>query len=407
MSHIVKPRASLRSRTDTRTLKPARRYKRQRYNKYSFLTEETKNIQQLLQNPGYGDCAYLAYHYKLPGSTLRTWKSKIKADPEYDIQSGYKRNRKAIFTVDEEKAIADFIRINIIEQNQYFTDQDFKIIAMNAYLEKYQNNDNPPKFNCSNGFVYDFKKRNNFSSRRTHLKRRPVVNDDDIRKWRRKIKNIMNTVPKDRIVNVDETAWLFYPRGLLTWANKGSSNVSISIEGSEKDNITVLCAITASGTKLPMMLIAAGKTTLVEDSQLGDVHPHWKCHSETGWTTEGTFIQYLEHLAEHFDYKEIHLILDVYAAHKTEAVKEAANALNIKLHFIPPGCTDLLQPLDVKVFGALKSTARRLFRERYSGVKAPKVTSKDAVQNLIKAWEGLSMHIGEAAWDIYKEEEEE
>ena len=208
------------------------------------------------------------------------------------------------------------------------------------------------------------------------------------------------------IVNVDETSWLFYPRGLLTWAEKGSSNVSISVDGNEKDSITALCAITATGTKLPMMLIASGKTPAVEESQLGDVFHHWTSHSENGWTTEETFIEYLQNLADHFNYQEIHVILDVYAAHRTEAVKEAAETLNIKLYFIPPGCTDLVQPLDVKVFGALKSTARRLFRERYSGTRAPKVTSKDAVQNLIKAWEGISLNIAEAAWEVYNEEEE-
>ena len=406
MAHVVKPRAMIKSRTDTRILKPVKRYKRQRYIKYSFLEDEIKDIQQKLQNPNYGDMAYMAYHYKIPSSTLRTWKAKIEDDPAYDIQKGYKRNRRAIFTIEEEKAIADFIRTNILAQNQFFTDQDFKVIAMNAYLEKHKDSEFPPNFNCSNGFVYDFKKRNGFSSRRTHLKRRPAIKDDDIRKWKRKIRALLKTVPKDNIVNVDETSWLFYPRGLLTWAEKGSSNVSISVDGNEKDSITALCAITASGTKLPMMLIASGKTPAVEESQLGDVFHHWTSHSENGWTTEETFIEYLQNLADHFNYQEIHVILDVYAAHRTEAVKEAAETLNIKLYFIPPGCTDLVQPLDVKVFGALKSTARRLFRERYSGTRAPKVTSKDAVQNLIKAWEGISLNIAEAAWEVYNEEEE-
>ena len=155
-----------------------------------------------------------------------------------------------------------------------------------------------------------------------------------------------------------------------------------------------------------MMLIAAGKTQHVEESQLGDVFPHWTAHSESGWTTEDTFIQYLNHVSEYFNNEPVHMILDVYAAHRTDTVKQIAEALNIKLYFIPPGCTDLVQPLDVKVFGALKGTVKFYFRLRYQGVACQKVTSKDAVANLIRAWENLSHSLTEAAWHVYNEEED-
>ena len=122
---------------------------------------------------------------------------------------------------------------------------------------------------------------------------------------------------------------------------------------------------------------------------INDVHPHWTAHSENGWTTEDTFMQYLDHIAQYFNNEPVHMILDVYAAHRTESVKQFAEALNITLYFIPPGCTDLVQPLDVKVFGALKATAKFYFRQRYQGAASPKVTSKEAVENLIRAGESL------------------
>ena len=289
----------------------------------------------------------------------------------------------------------------MINQGQLFTDKDFKILAFAAFWEKYLNAEEIPDFRCSNGFIHDFKKRHNFSSRRSHLKRRPNIKEEDLQIWKHRIEELLKNVPKDHIVNVDETAWFFYPKGLLTWATKGSTDITISINGSDKDNITALCAITAAGTKLPMMLIAAGKTEAVEQSQLGDIYPHWKAHSESGWTTEETFVEYLLHISEFYQNEEVHLILDVYAAHRTERVKETARNNNIQLYFIPPGCTDLVQPLDVKVFGCLKATARKLFRERYVGVNSPKVTSQDAVQNLIRAWESVSTQITEDAWEIY------
>ena len=43
--------------------------------------------------------------------------------------------------------------------------------------------------------------------------------------------------------------------------------------------------------------------------------------------------------------------------------------------------------MDIKVFqSSMKSTARKLFCERYSGIEDSRVKSKNAVQNLIKVW---------------------
>lgn len=371
-----------------------------RYNCYG---NEIEQIQNLLKNPKYGDCAYIAYCHKFPSSTVRTWKANIQNDPIYEINQGYKSKRRSIFTKDEEASLADYIRVNILDNGQLFTDHDFRVLCNQAFFEKYQDANKIPKFNCSNGFIYAFKKRNQFSSRRGHTKRKPAANQEEINQWKQKIGKLLKTVDKDHIVNVDETSWFFYPRGLLTWAQKGAKNVSFQIDGNDKDNLTVLCAITAAGTKLPMMIIAAGKTARVEESQLGDIFPHWPTHSESGWTTEDVFIQYLQNISNHFNGEEVHLLLDVYKAHRTDNVKAIAKALNIHLYYIPPGCTDLVQPLDVKVFGALKAKARALFRKRYEAAQSPHVTSKDAVQNLIRAWEGISNEVTEEAWYVYDE----
>ena len=62
---------------------------------------------------------------------------------------------------------------------------------------------------------------------------------------------------------------------------------------------------------------------------------------------------------------------------------------------------------DVKVFGALKAKARVLFRWRYKGLGAPRVTSIDAIQNLIAVWESISETLSEEAWYIYSKESKE
>jgi hypothetical protein len=67
-----------------------------------------------------------------------------------------------------------------------------------------------------------------------------------------------------------------------------------------------------------------------------------------------------------------------------------ATSLNIELHSIPAGMTDVLQPLDRSVFGALKGHARRLFRLRVRDNPMLHCTKLDAAQEMMSACELVS-----------------
>ena len=103
------------------------------------------------------------------------------------------------------------------------------------------------------------------------------------------------------------------------------------------------------------------------------------------------------HLRETFADEPLELILDLHSSHRTSAVKTLAENLGIRLHYVPPGATDELQPLDRRVFGALKATARRLFRERSYETR----NKREACQDLRKAWELLGSDTMEEAWDCF------
>jgi hypothetical protein len=193
-----------------------------------------------------------------------------------------------------------------------------------------------------------------------------------------------------------------YPNGILTWAEKGTDGVHLNCTGDEKACITVMATISAAGDKLPLFFIAKGKTARVERSQIGDVGPHGVTHSESGWMTVVTFKEYLTLLREsHPEIPVIHLVLDVYAAHRSQGSKDLAEQLGIKLHFVPAGCTDLLQPLDRSVFGALKSTARKLFHDGLVSDPEIQVTKPWAVQLLLKSWKQFARSTVELAWECY------
>jgi hypothetical protein len=70
-----------------------------------------------------------------------------------------------------------------------------------------------------------------------------------------------------------------YPHALQTWAPTGAQNISPAVDGNEKDSFTVVAAITAARTKLPLFLIAAEKTDRMDQSHFGHVAHHQTARS--------------------------------------------------------------------------------------------------------------------------------
>jgi hypothetical protein len=73
-------------------------------------------------------------------------------------------------------------------------------------------------------------------------------------------------------------------------AETGSQNVVIPVTGKEKDAMTVMATISFRGKKLPLYILAKGRTARCEASQLGE---HVHDHSPTGWMAENTMTRYL------------------------------------------------------------------------------------------------------------------
>lgn len=308
-----------------------------------------------------------------------------------------------IFTNEEEKAICDYIRKNYLEVGHYFNNQAFRRLAVDAYLEKHFDDDNVKDVQFSRNFISCFKKRNHISSRRARYKRRPIRTIQEIEdNWVQKIKNLAQSVPHDRILNADETSVRILPSNLLTWAEMGSDSISIVVDDSQKKMITAMATVSMSMTKLPLFLIAKGKTERVEANQLGDISYHMSVHSEDGWMTQETFETYLKWLRQqYYDDDKLYLIVDCYKVHTSSQSDEIAKALNIELMFIPPGMTDKYQPCDRTIFGCLKASTKSQISKIMFDDPGTKIGMKMAVQVFIWSWEHLNPDIICDAWSIY------
>jgi hypothetical protein len=112
-------------------------------------------------------------------------------------------------------------------------------------------------------------------------------------------------------------------------------------------------------------------------------------------------LDYPEWLREQLPHGPICLILGQYRTHDTEAFQAEAEHLGISLLWIPKGATGIYQPLDRRVFGALKSKSKAKWRNHYFEHNSP-CDTETAVALLAASWNELSDSVIAAGWNFDK-----
>lgn len=363
----------------------------------------------------FGGLSLLSKQTRISDSTLSTWRRQLQKDPNWRPSRRAYAAPQRIFTDAEEDALVLKIRADFLDKGLYFCDEDFRLEAARFYEQIRQDLEDRslvdpgarrrldalPIFKISRHFIRDFRKRNRLSLRRACFKRRRPATKEQQDAFVLRMQELLRQVSPDRVINVDETNWRSVAGGIWTWAATGTESVSCCVGNDEKEGITVIAAIDAAGTKLPLTVIGKGKTPrcLTALNLPAEV---WGLTSESGWTTSHVMCEYLRLMREKL-YPEgpLVILLDTFSAHRTPVVRAAADHWNIQLVFIPPGCTDILQPLDRRVFGVLKAHARQLWRIHYHETQGTKTTRAMMAENLVISWARIMPHLIESAWDVF------
>ena len=146
---------------------------------------------------------------------------------------------------------------------------------------------------------------------------------------------------------MDESCWRIVNGKLITISRKGADEVIVSTRTDLKTTLTVIATINAKGEKLPIWIIAHGKTSRCEEKYLNDfgLRKYLKnkmliiSHSENGWATAQLMHEYLKWLSRKNQKKMSYLIWDLHSSHRDESVKDYAHKKNIGLSYIPAGHT--------------------------------------------------------------------
>lgn len=176
---------------------------------------------------------------------------------------------------------------------------------------------------------------------------------------------------------------------------KASMGPKTAVQDGNREWVTLLACVCASGEALPPALIYQGTAGIqsgwVDAVEVGK-HEVFFSNSESGWSNNDIGLAWLEQVFERYtkqkarrDYRL--LILDGHGSHVTSDFIDFCDSNKILLAIFPPHSTHSLQPLDVVLFGPLaKYYSQQLDRQLYQSQGLTRITKRDFFENFWPAW---------------------
>jgi hypothetical protein len=147
----------------------------------------------------------------------------------------------------------------------------------------------------------------------------------------------------------------------FTNTNREGRQVKIAVD--DKQGITCMTTVTASGSCLSPYFVKKGQTTRCIKEILSE--NILATYSENGWMNEVVAIHWIDAvLVPHLNGRPGCLIWDIFRAHLTPAVREHLSNCNIKPIYVPASMTWKRQPLDTHLFAVLKKKYQAFYYKK-------------------------------------------
>jgi hypothetical protein len=177
--------------------------------------------------------------------------------------------------------------------------------------------------------------------------------------------------------------------------SKASLGPKAAVQDGNREWITLLACVCASGESLPPALVYQGTSGIqsgwVDAVEVGK-HEIFFSNSESGWSNNDIGLAWLEQVFERFTKQKARrsyrlLILDGHGSHLTTDFIDFCDSNRILLAIFPPHSTHSLQPLDVVLFGPLsKYYTQNLDRHLHRSQGITRITKRDFFENFWPAW---------------------
>ena len=161
----------------------------------------------------------------------------------------------------------------------------------------------------------------------------------------------------EAIYNFDETGVTTVPDSNRVLAKQGTRSEGRTVSIEKGALVTIVCAINAIGHSIPPMFIFPMKN--FRSHFLNGAPPGSAgIANGSGWTTEETFLQYLQHFVRHAKPdvdRPVLLVLDNHVSHVSITTTDYCRENYMTLLSIPPLSSHKLQPLDRIIYGPFKT----------------------------------------------------
>ncbi|CAK1583568.1 unnamed protein product [Parnassius mnemosyne] len=185
--------------------------------------------------------------------------------------------------------------------------------------------------------------------------------------------------PPRNIYNVDETGVTSVQDSGKIVAEKSQKRVGSIICEERGQNVTAVCAMSATGQYIPPMFIYPRQrhSTALEND--GPREAVYRC-SKNGWINEELFVEWLKHFTKYakpLESDPVLLLLDNHSSHISWNSYKFCKENHIVILSLPPHGSHRIQPLDISIYGPIKTTYKQecnIFMKCNLGRKLHKVT---------------------------------
>ena len=287
----------------------------------------------------------IAEKYGVPLNTLSTWiknSNKIKQT----FQSGDQNlARKRLKIGKYEEVSAALIK--------WFTSKMDQGASISGPLliekaQKFASDMGYDDFKCSQGWLTSFKERYNIKLRSIQGEERDVKTED-VDAWHQTVwTEILQEYEAKDIYNCDESG-LFYrilPNRTLAFKGQKCAGGKMS-----KERISIMfCANMDGSDKVPLLCIGKSQKPRSFRGHL-TLPTEYKANSKA-WMTSEIFMEWLRKLDSKMSLqrRKIALLLDNCSAHP----KNVSGLKSVRMFFLPPNCTSVLQPMDQGIIRCFK-----------------------------------------------------
>ena len=365
--------------------------KRNNYKKYAVAKWEWIDVLELVdKKKSEGIRSHITdvvKQYKITYRTLqRKYSEWVKNGKPKEIEDEENRGgHNKFFSEEEERKLYEYMKEVYVDNNLFFDDECLKIIAAKKWGLLFPEKEKD--FIASNGWIYDFKIKWRLSTLTASCSKKATKDTSKHLEYFLKIcAEIFIDYDPSLIFNTDETFWRILNGALNVIGITGSENRKLIMDVDFKAGFTAIFIISADGIFHKPTIILKGKTLkLYEKTQLTDDTIFNRKFTESGWLDKDIMISILIQINKITKGKECVLILDSWGFHKDPTIKELANALKIKLLYVPVGKTATNQPLDVAVNGVIKGIGKHIAREIFLNDAFSVPTIKDSIKALIES----------------------